>query len=367
MIKSRIFYVIALLALSLFYIYCNSYTPLCIIMLFLVLTVLGIVSVFFVRKKLSAEVCALHPFITQSEDGNAEFFVKLKNNSLFPIAAVTFDLEFRDVSEEGFIKRKIRTPVASKEERHIHTLFTASHAACIECCLGNFRIYDAFGIFSLKLKNISGKSKILVTPVLRNESYRNSSEGVYIYDSDKFSDVQKGDDPSQVFEIRDYIPGDDIRRIHWRLSSKQDSLIVKEYSKPIDDDCMILLETGIGGKVPEAKKKRADAILSVFMTLASELLQNEQSFQVLWYSMKKNGLVSFDVGTFEEITPVIERYLFENLSEKRNATYIVSQTEKGDFFGKSVYYIYNSSCFDKDLCKPQKENYIFIDTKSICK
>ena len=46
---------------------------------------------------------------------------------------------------------------------------------------------------------------------------------------------RKGNDPSEIFDIREYVPGDDIRSIHWKLSSKTDTLILKEASNRILD------------------------------------------------------------------------------------------------------------------------------------
>lgn len=43
---------------------------------------------------------------------------------------------------------------------------------------------------------------------------------------------QKGTDASEMFDIREYRAGDDIRRVHWKLSSKSDELILRESSEP---------------------------------------------------------------------------------------------------------------------------------------
>ena len=42
-------------------------------------------------------------------------------------------------------------------------------------------------------------------------------------------------DAKQPGEIRKYIPGDPVQRIHWKLSAKKDDLLIREYSR--DWDC----------------------------------------------------------------------------------------------------------------------------------
>ena len=55
---------------------------------------------------------------------------------------------------------------------------------------------------------------------------------------------RKGNDLSEIFDIREYVPGDDIRSIHWKLSSKTDTLILKEASDPSHYNVVILPDFG---------------------------------------------------------------------------------------------------------------------------
>lgn len=362
MIKNRIVYLIGFVGLFLFYMYCNSYTPLAIIIVFVSLTFLGIASVIFSKRKISLEIKPTHPFTAQADEQKAEFCTTIKNDSIFPVSAVTFEVEFQDMSDEGTIKRKIKTPVAAKEKRNIHTVVTTSHSALIECRIKKVRAYDAFGIIHFKIKNIKDKTKLLITPAIAEESYIQSNRNAYIIDSDKYSETQKGDDSSQVFEVRNYVPGDDIRRIHWRLSSKQDELIVKEYSKPIDEDCIVMLESGIGSNDGEKRKSAADGILSVFMRLALELLENEQSFLIYWYSTRAKSMVSFEVKTFDDVAPIIEKFLSESYERKNNITLYMSEEHQPMFLDKQVYYLYNSLFCDDDVILRLDSRYCAVDT-----
>ena len=56
---------------------------------------------------------------------------------------------------------------------------------------------------------------------------------------------RKGNDHSEIYDIREYMPGDDIRSIHWKLSSKTDNLILKEASDPSHYHVMILPDFGL--------------------------------------------------------------------------------------------------------------------------
>ncbi len=44
---------------------------------------------------------------------------------------------------------------------------------------------------------------------------------------------RKGTDASEMFDIRSYVPGDDIRSIHWKLSEQDGrKLIVRQAKRP---------------------------------------------------------------------------------------------------------------------------------------
>ena len=55
---------------------------------------------------------------------------------------------------------------------------------------------------------------------------------------------RKGTDASEMFDIRSYAPGDDIRSIHWKLSGKTDELIVRQASDRTHYDLVILPDFG---------------------------------------------------------------------------------------------------------------------------
>lgn len=74
---------------------------------------------------------------------------------------------------------------------------------------------------------------------------------------------RKGNDPSETFDIREYVPGDDVRSIHWKLSSKTDTLILREPSDPSRYHMVIMPDFGldqVGTSATETELNRAVGI-----------------------------------------------------------------------------------------------------------
>ena len=75
---------------------------------------------------------------------------------------------------------------------------------------------DCFGITTCRMK-VAPESSFLVYPKI-NENDRNLSETEYDYGDDQYG-------------IREYRDGDSLSEIHWKLSAKWDTLLVKQYGR----------------------------------------------------------------------------------------------------------------------------------------
>ncbi|MFR7744089.1 MAG: DUF58 domain-containing protein [Acutalibacteraceae bacterium] len=59
-----------------------------------------------------------------------------------------------------------------------------------------------------------------------------------------------------MFQIRDYVPGDSQRQIHWKLSHKYDKLIVKDPSLPITRSAAVFWERTEETPLPPAPTRK---------------------------------------------------------------------------------------------------------------
>ena len=79
--------------------------------------------------------------------------------------------------------------------------------------------------------------------------------------------------------VRDYAPGDPVRRIHWKLSAKTDRVLIREEEQPLAGTVLLLLETAGYGIDPEDMDSAAEALLSVSLSLTEEGATHSVSWQ----------------------------------------------------------------------------------------
>lgn len=132
------------------------------------------------------------------------------------------------------------------------------------------QVRDMFGLFSSKAKPFTEICTV-VYPHRVRVSTELSSATIGATRNDGVMQNRKGSDASEMFDIRDYVPGDDIRTIHWKLSGKTDELIVRQASDPSHYNIALLPDFGrshLAG--PEAQQE-----LNAAVAIASAIAENE--------------------------------------------------------------------------------------------
>lgn len=89
---------------------------------------------------------------------------------------------------------------------------------------------------------------------------------------------RKGNDPTEIFDIREYVPGDNIRSIHWKLSSKTDKLILREASEPFHYNVVILPDLGLEQEGQPVTAEEINAAVAVGAAIGNQLLHNQCAF-----------------------------------------------------------------------------------------
>ena len=210
-----------------------------------------------------------------SERGKAASIrIIFRNRSLLPIAACKISVKYRSVymsevsAKPADEKYSITIPVKQRTVETVSLSLTPDHCGVVEFYIKNIKITDFLG-FSFLFRKINFADKIVVLPNAfpMNGSLENGI--VNGSESNIFSSVKSGDDPSEIFQLREYRDGDRHNRIHWKLSSRSESFIVKELSQPVNSKILILCDFS-GCK----DAGQTDMIFDMAMTLSSFFIRN---------------------------------------------------------------------------------------------
>jgi uncharacterized protein (DUF58 family) len=81
-----------------------------------------------------------------------------------------------------------------------------------------------------------------------------------------------------IFAIREYLPGDTSRDIHWRSTAKHSQAMVKEYEMPGIKKVHIVLDTSMTRKITPSELNSFEERVSKAASLAYHLLKQQDCF-----------------------------------------------------------------------------------------
>lgn len=170
-----------------------------------------------------------------------------------------------------------------------------SAAGSYRVVLKSVRIYDMSGLFYIKKREMQETELcVLPEPVQLNVTVGQASRH-FIGESDVYDENQGGDDPSEVFQIREFRAGDKIQSIHWKLSAKADEWVVKENSQPLGCPVVVFAD------VAETEPEKADKFLRVLYSISLLLVEQKCAHYLVWDCGKDIGIRRIRVEKEEQI------------------------------------------------------------------
>lgn len=97
-------------------------------------------------------------------------------------------------------------------------------------------------------------------------------------DGEQYHPQVSGDDPSETLKLRAYQKGDRMNRIHWKLSAKNEELIVAEMGMPISCNVVIFLD----GEPAVMGRKESRAYWEMLHSISQKMLDEECPHYIVW-------------------------------------------------------------------------------------
>ena len=150
------------------------------------------------------------------------------------------------------------------------------HCGLLELRADRIKVYDYLGLFTLRLRP-PVPARILCRPVPAQCRPVEPPDGKGARPSSK-TVSRRG--PGEDYELREYRPGDPLRSVHWKLSSKWDELIVRERADTVTPLPLLTLDR-FGS--PEDLDRKLDRLTG----MSRAMLELQRPHAVLW--LDQNG------------------------------------------------------------------------------
>lgn len=273
-------------------------------LLLVALVVFPVYSIYGVYKVRNAFGLELMTPIEPMEKGS-EFLLRMRlhNPTWFPLLNATVKLEVENTlyREDGV--HFLNIPVRARRDTEVSYPIVMDYSGRFCANVQYICFTDLLGICELKVELHEG-AECLILP---NGELRNQEAGhIYINGvTEAMESKEKGYDFSDVSGIREYIPGDKLQNIHWKLSTKKDELMVKERVSVSAMQLHVLVE------LANDDAMRLDSVLDLADSVTKSFVAQNLPFTVYYYSSNLSELQSCYIGNEVERIQWLEMMLYD--------------------------------------------------------
>ena len=235
--------------------------------------VFDLVTFFFLYKGVEVELVAPEKDVSRFNVGYLN--LRVKNSSL----CISFDLNTKLDVESPFYGDKngmiFSLPCRAYEAYEYRIPVRYSMNGIYRYSIDSVTIRDMLGFVSLKKKmNSSAEVNVFPEKTLRADfDMSDMNRGM----TESEETMKKGHDFSDVTDVREYIPGDKLMSIHWKLSAKRDMLMVKDRVSMSDQQMVVMVDLA-------GTAEQVDEVLTLAYAITQRLVQDQTYVRLMWWS-----------------------------------------------------------------------------------
>ena len=271
--------------------------------------ILSGIAVVVLRRFLQVEInYAQDSYGVQGE--TAYFVIQLKNPTWFVSldAKVIVNVENTLLGTIG--QQVFSVPIHAGKGETLTLPIAAGYPGLVRVSVSRVYVKDLMGFFRLK-KPVDQAAELSILPREVNDiAYEKTALEQGMLESEESS--KRGNDFSDVQEVREYIPGDKLMSIHWKLSAKRDILMVKDRVSMSDHQLVIVPELFLDQPVNLA------AILTMTYSVISELIQEQTTVRLMYWSMNRYEYEDVRIDYKEELDAAFARMYYEKAYKNPN-------------------------------------------------
>lgn len=296
-------YIILMVLLTLLHVYNNHAVTLMLLIFTVLIPAISIIFFLFERRKLSITVSFQQYMCYRNQENQLTFHIK--NPGFYPHTRLK--LYFR-----------LKNGITDNNYVHELELFVPAHKTI------DYQMPLVFmfcGVYQAELFQYSTEELFHFTG--HKQDIKVSVEAVVLPGNvalpDSLSDLtgssmneeiselnQKGEDFSEIFDIREYEMGDKLQAVHWKLSAKSEELLVKDFASLTGEMFQLILELSY------KDMRHMDSFFDLLWSAASFYVNHNMTFSICWLS-SDGEFHRVSINDTDDIVKVILQLYYEQL------------------------------------------------------
>ena len=271
--------------------------------------------------------------LTLSLDLTADhLLLSINNPTPVPISCADITIDLYSLFYDGYERE---THSLSLRSRGVSTLdfpLRIKKYGIYEAHAGDLLLYDPLHLFTFS-QDIELTRSVTIMPEAL--PFEKRHEIVYEEGFDEFTDTgRKGNASSNVTDIREYRPGDRLSRIHWKLTEKLDTLIVKENEATSSNDFVVLLELYQPVREECEKEPSLSSTLNKAieeaMAVSVELIRAGEPFVFMFYNEKAADFVQIRINSEDDLNEAMTQAFYAGSYDTKDLALSVYQKSGQD-------------------------------------
>lgn len=342
--KHRIGYLAVVVTAGIVYIAADRREPLVLLSLLILMPLLSLILQRAAMRGIQV-TCQIQGSCRMSQEIAVALKIKRKNR--LPLGTIRVQLIFENILYGDQDENEVWLQPGEEREMTFLHLYEAADCGNVRTYVAEAEYRDLLGLAGFR-RSVDISRETLVYP----PEIRLNMELLKRPETKSFGEMysqKRGQDISEVSGLREYVPGDSMNSIHWKLSGKLDELIVREFGQPSNYNTLVLYEMMKRNQEEEIPNSCNNAVLALTVSLSMSMLERNLEHNVGRVMNKEIQIVP--VNSMETYEQMQMNLLCKPIAKEVNSVDTVYSFLRGNLRSEYTKMIYITPCYEENTAR----------------
>lgn len=199
-----------------------------------------------------------------------ELPVYIVNNFILPYAPAEFECLLPDNDTGLFLKKQVYASVSPLKRMRIFLPCMHRYRGSYSARILKLTVYDPLKLIRISRRMDESMQLVILPRKLPLEELG----GIFGGERGAVSERSDSGEKEDFSHVREYVSGDVLQQLHWKLTAKQQELMIKQYASDSSRHAALLLDFSCDSAVPSTVLRSTDMVIEAAVAVAMSALES---------------------------------------------------------------------------------------------